>query len=573
MKKSLLVIMMSMVMGGLVASPRTTISAKAEAEKLKKPNEVVSKWNGNQGFHGNGELEIPWEYLTDDKTYGTAVKNLATLELAFFPVDEEFNEEKSYATLIREAEGNVSSSSIVSALKSSWVDPDVAYSVALRYVSKTEEYTNSDWSVPLKDAIDSGEEMTEELKAKYSHQYEFDYKLNRYELKSFGTADNGDLKYAWEILTGANPEHDEIDHLEVLVYDGNIYDNSDNAPEGAIKSVDETVKPLTTFNVVEGENTITKNKIQGYLTAANLKPGKYSFSARIIAKETSNFENSDLYPLSPAREYEPELLSSINIAKKTDLYVSCEGDPKSIVDGNPASRFTINPDSNGRGWLIVDLGAKYYLSSMKVSWERARAADYDVYIEKDIDVVSFNEDMLKTMKPVDGVYNVTDPGKDTADEFELENISGRYIILSFLKAATGWGYSIYEVEVYQNADLPESEKFINDWKDLRALGNGDICNVKDSEEMARMLEWYANLSEEDKAIVDSTDDAMGVTIGDTIRYLNSLNDVDSDLEKGANLVSNVIKNENSMIGLIAFASICAVAVAYYFINKKKYSSN
>lgn len=579
MKKRLLVIMMSLIMGGLTATPKNVVTAKAEAVKLDAPNLVVTNWNANQGFHENGELEMPWEYLTATyKKTGLQVKQLASLEVAFFPYEEEFNETATYATLIREAEGNIPSGDIVSALKSAWVSPDVEYAVALRYLSKnTAEYTNSDWCVPLKDVT-----MTEQLKAKYAHKYDFNYKLERYSVDSFGAAGNdetrweyGDLKYAYEILTEVNPEHNYIDYMEVLVFDGTKYDNSSDAPAGAIKEVDDNVKPLTTFKV-EKEGPITKSKIEGYLTAANLKPGKYSFSARIIAKENSHYENSDLYPLSPAREYSPALLSEVNMASNKNMYASADADLKVIADGNKDSRATINPDANGQGWLIIDLGANYYLSSMSVLWERARAADYDVYIAKNIDPSSFNLDVLNTMTSVVGKHDVADPNGNTTDTFALNDVSGRYVILSFLKAATPWGYSIYEVEVYQNPDVPESQKFIDDWKDLRDA-DGNICGaLNDKVALDALIKRYDALSDADKTIVNATADIDGVTIQESVEYLRGVlagtTKTDGDYgitpaENPSNILAEV-KDSSTIVILVAILGVIAIS-AYYFIEKRK----
>jgi len=569
-----------MIMSGLAVAPKTAVTAKADAVKLPNPNEFYGaavRDGKTSGQTGNDESAIvyPWEYLTSNYNGADGstqqMKEIASLDIAFFPTEEGFKADSAstYAKINHTAEGFVYSEAIASALKSAGAKPEVAYSPAFRYVVKDEKrtlYSDSDWY-----------DVTE-----ISHVYEFDYKLNRYELNSFGTAESGDLKYAWEILMTNNPEYNYIDHMEVLVFDGEKYDNSDNAPEGVIKEVDDSVKPLTTFKVVEGDQTITKSKIEEHLTAANLKPGKYSFSARLIAKEAeegkTQYVNSDLYPLSPAREYSPVLLSTVNMALNKNMYASAEADLKVIADGNKDSRATINPDANGQGWLIIDLGANYYLSSMSVLWERARAADYDVYIAKNIDPSSFNLDVLKTMNPVVGMHDVADPGSDVKipDTFNLDDVSGRYVILSFLKAATSWGYSIYEVEVYQNPDVPESQKFIDDWKDLRDE-NGNICGaLNDKVALDALIKRYDALSESDKATVNATPDIDGVTIQESVEYLREVlagtRGTTEDYgitpaENPSNILAEV-KDSSTIVILVAILGVIAIS-AYYFIEKRK----
>lgn len=580
MKKCLLVIMMSMIMSGLAVAPKTVVTAKADAVKLPNPNEFYGaavRDGKTSGQTGNDESAIvyPWEYLTSNYNGADGstqqMKEIASLDIAFFPTEEGFKADSAstYAKINHTAEGFVYSEAIASALKSAGAKPEVAYSPAFRYVVKDEKrtlYSDSDWY-----------DVTE-----ISHVYEFDYKLNRYELNSFGTAESGDLKYAWEILMANNPEYNYIDHMEVLVFDGEKYDNSDNAPEGAIKEVDDSVKPLTTFKVVEGDQTITKSKIEEHLTAANLKPGKYSFSARLIAKEAeegkTQYVNSDLYPLSPAREYSPVLLSTVNMALNKNIYASAirEGDLKSIVDGNNDTRASVDSDENGQGWLIIDLGAKYYLSSMSILWETARPADYDVYIAKNIDPTSFNLDALKAMTPVDGVHGETNHGGTTTDSLELKNASGRYVILSLLKAATQWGFSPFEVKVYQNPDVPESQKFIDDWKDLRDE-NGNICGaLNDKVALDALIKRYDALSESDKATVNATADIDGVTIQESVEYLREVlagtRGTTEDYgitpaENPSNILAEV-KDSSTIVILVAILGVIAIS-AYYFIEKRK----
>ena len=556
MKKSLLVIMMSMVMGGLVATPKTAVTAKAEAEKLDRPDEVYrGEWNltGTQGFHDDGALEYPWEYLqgVSYKDTGKNVDNFASLEIAFFPSGTTFNENEIYATVIHGHAEKMSSTSINSALKAVGAKSG-EYSPALRYVSKDQEkYSNSDWYA----------------KSDISHYYELDYKLNTYKSgeNEWYVTSSGQLLWQWQILNNDNPEHDEIDHMDVLVFAGDT------------ESIDDNSRPLTTFEVREGHGEIHKAEIEKYLTAANLKPGMYKFSARLIAKEESRYENSNLYPLTNAYKYEPEDLSLVNIAREAKAYASY-GNASAAIDGdkNGGGRW-INAESghegNDTGWLVIDLGSKQHLSTINIYWENAYAKNFDVYL-----VNSVNENNMGDTTGMTSIYSDRNRSEYiNLDQIDATGKAGRYILIScFERRSEGWDFSIFEVEAYLNTEVTEVERFISDWKDLRALGNGDICNVKDSEKMARMLAWYDDLSDDDKLVLDTTDDAMGVSIGDTVRYLKAINGVADDATAGGSLsnmlLNTVTKDKTLAMAVVTFASIAVITVGYYFINKKKYNA-
>ncbi|UII19549.1 galactose-binding domain-containing protein [Fulvivirga ligni] len=102
------------------------------------------------------------------------------------------------------------------------------------------------------------------------------------------------------------------------------------------------------------------------------------------------------------------------------------------VDGNKGSRWG-SVYSNPQ-WIYVDLGQEYDISRVKVFWEFARATDYQIQVSNDAS-------NWTTIKTISG---------NTEEENDHIGLSGhgRYVRIYGTKAATMWGYSIYELEVY-----------------------------------------------------------------------------------------------------------------------------
>lgn len=106
-------------------------------------------------------------------------------------------------------------------------------------------------------------------------------------------------------------------------------------------------------------------------------------------------------------------------------------DPKNASDGNSAtrwgSRFT---DSE---WWQADFGKSRDIVGVKISWEAAYGRDYDVLLSAD--GLSW-----KT------AYTVRD-GDGGTDELLFGLRKARYLKIQGLKRGTGWGYSLWEIDV------------------------------------------------------------------------------------------------------------------------------
>lgn len=101
------------------------------------------------------------------------------------------------------------------------------------------------------------------------------------------------------------------------------------------------------------------------------------------------------------------------------------------VDGNATSRWGSN-FSNAE-WIYIDLGATYNVSRVALSWEAAYGKGYQIQ-------VSDNATNWTT------IYSTT-TGDGSKDAFAASG-TGRYVRLNGTERGTGYGYSLWEFEVY-----------------------------------------------------------------------------------------------------------------------------
>ncbi|WP_436761080.1 discoidin domain-containing protein [Streptosporangium sp. V21-05] len=105
-------------------------------------------------------------------------------------------------------------------------------------------------------------------------------------------------------------------------------------------------------------------------------------------------------------------------------------------DGNPATRWGSNPgDTN---WLQVDLGRTHVLDRVVLRWEAAYSSAYKIQ-------TSENGTAWKDVRSHDD----SAPTGDHVDEIALDPAAeGRYVRVQGTRAATQWGLSLWEFEVY-----------------------------------------------------------------------------------------------------------------------------
>jgi chitinase len=103
-----------------------------------------------------------------------------------------------------------------------------------------------------------------------------------------------------------------------------------------------------------------------------------------------------------------------------------------VTDGNYATRWS--SAFSDQQWVYVDLGANYDINRVKITWEAAYAAAYQVE-------VSTNTNDWTPVKSVTG--NTT-----LVNDLTGLTGNGRYVRINCATRATVYGYSIFELEVY-----------------------------------------------------------------------------------------------------------------------------
>lgn len=108
------------------------------------------------------------------------------------------------------------------------------------------------------------------------------------------------------------------------------------------------------------------------------------------------------------------------------------------VDGDQGTRWASAQD-DADAWLRIDLGAPATLDEVVVRWEAAYASAYEIQVSDDGSTWTTVADVT------DG-----DGGVDTLDV----DAAGRYVQLQGVQRGTGYGYSLWELEVYGTGGAP-----------------------------------------------------------------------------------------------------------------------
>jgi hypothetical protein len=106
--------------------------------------------------------------------------------------------------------------------------------------------------------------------------------------------------------------------------------------------------------------------------------------------------------------------------------------PEFATDGNPGTRWSSRQADNE--WIYVDLGSEQEVNGVGLNWEDAYGKEFKIQVSDDAqkwtDVLTSNNGA---------------PGFQT---FNFETVGARYVRMQGIHRGTGWGYSLWEFEVY-----------------------------------------------------------------------------------------------------------------------------
>ena len=110
-----------------------------------------------------------------------------------------------------------------------------------------------------------------------------------------------------------------------------------------------------------------------------------------------------------------------------------------VNDGDPNTRWSSAWDIDP-SWVAVDLRDEYTISRVRIQWEWSRASAYEIQVSDDgVEWV--------TVYSVDkGIENVTG---NMIEEVTFDPVAATHVRLFMTRRALEWGYSIFEIEVYE----------------------------------------------------------------------------------------------------------------------------
>ncbi len=160
----------------------------------------------------------------------------------------------------------------------------------------------------------------------------------------------------------------------------------------------------------------------------------------------------------------PQPAVPTNLALNKPATASSEEDsgfgPQNAVDGIDESRWA-SLWSSTHEWISVDLGKAYPVDKVKIHWQYASAKEYKVQVAD-----------APSGPWTDCVHITNNTAHDHWAIHEFPAQTGRYVRVYCILRTTIWGYSIFELEVYQDcegADIDNSG--IVDMSDLEILSD------------------------------------------------------------------------------------------------------
>jgi hypothetical protein len=203
---------------------------------------------------------------------------------------------------------------------------------------------------------------------------------------------------------------------------------------GAYWGAKEACEPLhiqwnPVNNSVKVINT-TRNDAEGLTAQADVYNSDGSLVKQYSVKTTADVPSNtalNCFTIDFSAEHK-------NLALNKTVYASSSesGEPALVTDGNPRTRWASK--SNDNEWIYVDLGKEETINGVKLNWEEAYGKSFKIQVSDDA-------------KNWSDVYT-TDDGHTGVQELMFDEIKGRYVRMYGRQRGSGWGYSLWDFEVY-----------------------------------------------------------------------------------------------------------------------------
>jgi beta-glucosidase len=190
---------------------------------------------------------------------------------------------------------------------------------------------------------------------------------------------------------------------------------TESIPAGGMKLINATIG-------ISGDYTWTADQIEDFTVQAEVN--------YLNAMSERNSSNNSKTSIFKVYDSPPENLA----LRKPVIASSSEGvglEGSKAVDGNYGTRWSSM--FSDPQWLLIDLGSVQSFNQIRLYWETAYGKEYKIQIS--VNGTSWTDIIHKT-NSVGGI-----------EKYDIQT-STRYIRMYGIKRATEWGYSLYEVEVF-----------------------------------------------------------------------------------------------------------------------------
>ncbi|MDR4492913.1 MAG: discoidin domain-containing protein [Hyphomicrobiaceae bacterium] len=169
------------------------------------------------------------------------------------------------------------------------------------------------------------------------------------------------------------------------------------------------------------------------------------------------------------------VLSASNIPPKIEWKVSAssvqsdEFQPGYLADSDTGTRWSSQPKE--QEWVYIDLGRVVEIAGFTLNWEHAYASKYRLLVSTD-------------GREWTTVYE-NDDSDGKMDDIYIRPVSGQYVRLDTKARATGWGHSLWELDVKGTEELVEITAVAGGGENVSTLMDGRRETVWKSEPVDR----------------------------------------------------------------------------------------
>ncbi len=206
-----------------------------------------------------------------------------------------------------------------------------------------------------------------------------------------------------------------------------------------------TIKNINIRDLGSKASTLKGRSNQAYVkgvTFENIKvPGQDEYASTLEEMNITDINSegaSDykIYPMnnSGTSETSPNLALESGVTVTASSVEQEKHSADKAIDGNDGTRWASN--TNNSEWLTIDFGKSIGFDHITLKWEAAYASQYKLQYSND----------NATWTDIVSVTN----GAGGTEAFEFDRVKARYVRFLGVARATKYGYSLYEMEVYDH---------------------------------------------------------------------------------------------------------------------------